>query len=69
MVRISPQIGVTNPAPVEARTSRTGSVHPVGAPLIDGSAVIERWVFAMQTGSLPRPAGSNASIRRLAVEL
>src|SRR6185312_2057997 len=33
IVRMSPQIGYTNPAPTEARTSRTGNVHPVGAPL------------------------------------
>src|SRR6266487_6189738 len=42
MVRISPQIGYTNPAPTEARTSRTGSVQPVGAPLSEGSDEMDR---------------------------
>ena len=55
MVRISPQIGYTNPAPTEARTSRTGSVQPVGAPLSDGSDEIDRCVLAMQTGRRPNP--------------
>ena len=51
-----------NPAPTEARTSRTGSVQPVGAPISFGSDEIEYCVFAMQTGSLPKPLASNASI-------
>src|SRR6266478_3180061 len=50
IVRMSPQIGYTNPAPAEARTSRTGSVHPVGAPLSAGSDEIDRCVLAMHTG-------------------
>ena len=58
MVRISPQIGYTNPAPTEARTSRTGSVHPVGAPLSEGSDEMDRCVLAMHTGSVPNPAFS-----------
>src|SRR5215470_5744498 len=58
MVRISPQIGYTNPAPTEARTSRTGSVQPVGAPLSVGSDDMDRCVFAMHTGSVPNPAAS-----------
>src|SRR4249920_1882124 len=58
MVRISPQIGYTNPAPTEARTSRTGSVQPVGAPLSEGSDEMDRCVLAMQTGSVPIPAFS-----------
>src|SRR6185437_4440147 len=58
MVRISPQIGYTNPAPAEARTSRTGRVHPVGAPFSAGSEDMDRWVLAMHTGSRPNPARS-----------
>jgi hypothetical protein len=50
MVRMSPQIGYTNPAPTEARTSRTGSRQPVGAPLSDGSCDNDGGVSAMQTG-------------------
>src|SRR5262249_53074645 len=58
MVRVSPQIGYTNPAPTEARTSRTGSVQPVGAPLSAGSDEMDRCVLAMHTGSVPNPAFS-----------
>ena len=55
MVRMSPQIGYTKPAPTDARTSRTGSVQPVGAPFSDASDEIDRWVFAMHTGKFPKP--------------
>src|SRR5215510_5129745 len=58
IVRMSPQIGYTNPAPTEARTSRTGSRHPVGAPLSVGSDEIDRCVLATHTGSVPNPAAS-----------
>jgi hypothetical protein len=58
MVRISPQIGYTKPAPTEARTSRTGSVQPVGAPLSEGSEEMDKCVLAMHTGSVPNPAFS-----------
>ena len=56
MVRMSPQMGYTKPAPTEARTSRTGKVHPVGAPFNDGSDEIDRCVLAMHTGRFPNPA-------------
>ena len=36
MVMISPQIATTNSAPAESRTSRTGMLKPVGAPLASG---------------------------------
>jgi hypothetical protein len=36
MVMISPQIATMNSAPAESRTSRTGMVKPVGAPLASG---------------------------------
>ena len=42
MVRISPQIGYTNPAPTDALTSRTGNVQPVGAPFNVGSDEMDR---------------------------
>ena len=58
MVRMSPQIGYTKPAPTEARTSRTGRVQPVGAPLRAGFDEMERWVLAMQTGRSPKPLAS-----------
>ena len=43
------------PAPTEARTSRTGSLNPVGAPFRFPSWDSEYWVLAMQTGRLPKP--------------
>jgi hypothetical protein len=46
------------PAPTDARTSRTGSRHPVGAPFSDASEEIDRCVFAMHTGRLPNPLRS-----------
>ena len=55
IVRMSPQMGYTNPAPTDARASRTGSRQPVGAPFKLASEEIERWVLAMQTGSSPKP--------------
>ncbi len=50
IVRISPQIGYTKPAPTDALTSRTLNVWPVGAPFSDASPEIDRWVLAMHTG-------------------
>src|SRR5215468_10389829 len=58
MVRMSPQMGYTKPAPADARTSRTGSVQPVGAPFSAGSEEIDRCVLAMHTGRRPNPARS-----------
>ena len=58
IVRTSPQIGYTKPAPTEARTSRTGRIQPVGAPLSAGSDEMDRCVLAMHTGSVPNPAFS-----------
>ena len=58
IVLISPQIGYTNPAPIEARTSRTGNVQPVGAPFNEESEEIERCVLAIQTGKFPNPLAS-----------
>jgi len=58
IVRMSPQIGYTKPAPTDARTSRTGRVQPVGAPLSAGSEEIDRCVLAMHTGRCPKPARS-----------
>ena len=53
MVMISPQITTTKPAPAESRTSRTGTLCPVGAPRRFGSVVKLYWVLAMQTGRSP----------------
>src|SRR5262249_32624491 len=58
IVRMSPPVGETKPATPDARTSRTGSVHPVGAPLSAGSEEIDRCVLAMHTGRRPNPARS-----------
>ena len=55
MVVMSPQMGYTKPAPTLARTSRTLTVWPVGAPFREASELMERCVFAMQTGRLPKP--------------
>ena len=55
MVVMSPQIGYTKPAPTLARTSRTLTVWPVGAPFSDASELIERCVLAMHTGRWPKP--------------
>lgn len=52
MVRISPQLGEMNPAPTLARTSRTGSRQPVGAPSRVGSDEIDRWVFGDADGQV-----------------
>ena len=55
MVLIVPSKGYRNPAPTLARTSRTGTVNPVGAPFRFGSWLRLKWVFAMQMGSLSNP--------------
>src|SRR5215218_4466598 len=59
IVMISPQIATMNSAPAESRTSRTGMLKPVGAPLASGLVENEYWVLAMQTGSLPKPISSH----------
>ncbi len=53
MLMISPAIATTKPAPADRRTSRIGSVCPVGAPRSSGSAAKLYCVLAIQTGSLP----------------
>lgn len=53
IVIISPQIATTNPAPAANRTSRMGTICPVGAPSAAGSVEKLYWVFAMQTGKWP----------------
>ena len=58
MVMISPQIATMKPAPAESRTSRTGTVWPVGAPRTVGSVVKLYWVLATQIGRWPYPADS-----------
>ena len=64
IVMMSPQIATTKPAPADSRTSRTGRMWPVGAPITVGSEVKLYCVLAMQTGTLPKPASSNAFNRR-----
>ena len=51
IVMISPHTATTKPAPADSRTSRTGRVKPVGAPITVGSAVKLNWVLAMHTGT------------------
>ena len=58
IVCMSPQSATSQPAPVYARTARTGTVKPVGALSSSGSCDSERWVFAMQIGTVPRPCAS-----------
>ena len=53
IVRISPQIGVTNPAPADSRSSRIGTVNPVGRFLSAASWLSEYCVLAMQIGRWP----------------
>ena len=53
IVRISPQSGVMKPAPADSRTSRIGTMKPVGRFLSAASWLSEYWVLAMQTGRWP----------------
>src|SRR5260370_924749 len=62
IVRISPQIGYTKPAPTEALTSRTGSFQPVGAPFSFGSDEIDSAVLARRT---PRGRVLSAPVARI----
>ena len=55
---MSPQSTTTNPAPALGTTPRTGSRKPVGRFSMSGSWLSERWVFAMQTGTWPKPSSS-----------
>jgi hypothetical protein len=56
-----------NPAPTEARTSRTGSRNPVGAAFRAGSWDSDSCVLAMHTGRLPKPSLAARSSWFLAV--
>ena len=53
IVRISPHSGVMKPAPADRRTSRIGTVKPVGRFFSDASWLSEYWVLAMQIGRWP----------------
>lgn len=55
MVLMAPARGQMKPAPTLARTSRIGTTNPVGRPLRVGSCERERWVLAIQMGSLSKP--------------
>ena len=46
---------VDEAGPRRSRASRTGRVQPFGAPSREGSEEMERCVFAMQMGRLPKP--------------
>ncbi len=61
MVCMSPHIATIHPAPVYGRSSRTGSVKPVGALISAGSWESDMCVLAMQIGVRPRPAASSRS--------
>jgi hypothetical protein len=56
---IAPEITTRNPAPAESATSVTCSFHPRGAPNRFESSLSEYYVFAMQTGSSPKPQPVN----------
>ena len=60
IVCMSPHTATIQPAPVYGRSSRTGSVKPVGASISAGSCESERCVFAMHTGSRPSPSPRTA---------
>ena len=55
---MSPQSATTKPAPALGTRLRTGSRKPVGRLSSVGSCDSDRWVFAMQTGSVPNPSAS-----------
>ena len=60
MVMISPVMTTMNSAPAESRSSRTGTMWPVGAPRLLGSVENEYCVFAMHTGKWPKPTASSS---------
>ena len=62
IVCMSPQSATIQPAPVYARRSRTVTVKPVGALVSATSSDSDRWVLAMQIGSLSSPSLVNCSI-------
>ena len=59
MVMMSPQTTTTNSAPAERRTSRTGMMWSLGAPLALASVEKLYCVLAIHTGRWPNPAASN----------
>ena len=58
MVIIEPQTTTMNSAPLDNLTSLTDNVWPEGAPFSLGSVEKLYWVFAIQTGNLPKPVRS-----------
>ena len=62
IVIMSPVSATVKPAPAETLTLRTVTLNPSGAPSFAGSSEKEYWVFAMQTGSLPKPRDSSSAI-------
>ena len=58
MVRICPATATTNPAPAESVASLIVMSNPSGAPRTLGLSVKDIWVFAMQTGTWPKPMAS-----------
>ena len=60
MVMMSPVRATRKPAPAETFRFRTVMVKPLGAPSRAGSSEKLYWVFAMQTGSLPKPRASSS---------
>lgn len=65
ILEISPQIATTKPAPAEMKISLTTILKPTGAPLIDGSAVNEFDVLAMQTGKFPKPYNKKKNVDKI----
>ena len=69
IVMILPITTTTKPAPAESRSSRTVMVKPAGAASSDASSEKLYCVFAMHTGSVPKPfAASSASCFLAAAE-
>src|SRR5258707_1139576 len=64
-----PAIATMNPAPAERDASLMLSVQPEGAPRSLGLSENEYCVFAMQTGSLPKPQSLNCCSLAFALSL
>ena len=62
MVMISPARATMKFAPAETLTFLMVTVKPSGAPSLDASSEKLYWVFAMQTGSAPKPRQVSSSI-------
>ncbi len=62
MVMMSPVSATRKPAPAFTRTARTVTKKSSGAPSSDGSSEKLYCVFAMHTGSAPKPFSDSWAI-------